>query len=59
MSEQIAELCIWMTTYTEIEVVAISLGCLALACLLGFIGVRLVQVMILGEGDGYDDGYDE
>lgn len=55
MSEQIAELCIWMTTYTEIEVVAISLGCLALACLLGFIGARLVQVMILGEGDGYDD----
>lgn len=55
MTEKIAELCIWMTTYSEVEVVAISLGCLALACLLGSIGVRLVQVMVLGEGDGYDD----
>lgn len=55
MTEKIAELCIWMTTYTEIEVVAISFGCLALACLLGFIGVRLFKVMILGEGDGYDN----
>lgn len=55
MTEKIAELCIWMTTHTELEVIAISLGCLALACLLGFVGVRLFKVMILGEGDGYDD----
>lgn len=55
MTEKIASLCIWMTTHTELEVIAISLGCLALACLIGFVGVRLVQVMVLGEGDGYDD----
>lgn len=55
MTEKIAELCIWMTTRTELEVIAISLACLALTCLLGFVGVRLVQVMVLGEGDGYDD----
>lgn len=55
MTEKIAELCIWMTTYTEIEVIAISLACLALTCLLGFVGVRLVQVMVLGGGDNYDD----
>ena len=55
MTEKIAELCSWRTTHTELEVIAISLACLALACLLGFVGVRLVQVMVLGEGDGYDD----
>lgn len=50
-----SDLCAWMLKYSEIETILISLGCLTLGCLLGYIGVRLWQVMILGEGDGYDD----
>lgn len=42
----------WMLNYSSTEVVVISLAILALAILLLYIGVRLIDVMIFGEDDG-------
>lgn len=51
IAETVARLCRWMTWYSMTEVVLICCGCAALLGVLIFVGVRIVKVMILGEGD--------
>ena len=51
----VAKLCHWMTWYSMTQTVLISLGCLMLAILLAYIGVRLIKVMVLCENDDDED----
>lgn len=55
MAEMTADLAMWMLNFSEIEAVIICVAVCALVCLLGHIGVRLVQVMVLGEEPDEDD----
>ncbi len=50
-AEFMARACRWMLGYSNVEIVLISFGILALACLLIYVGIRVIDVMIYGSDD--------
>lgn len=55
MAEMTADLAMWMLNFSETEAVIICAAVCATMGLLAHVGVRLVQVMVLGEEPDEDD----